>query len=217
VIDDERFTLRDVDRASATRNFDSGASSLRLDAVLHAGRRRALVEQDMQRTSPILLTRLGRAELAPLVHDAAMRLWGRNRSRGPVRTRGVVALALCALIGGCKTQPPPTVETLEFPVLVLFEDSGVVRHDDAKDLRRMSVQRVTGSNTPPLLIDSNLDIYRLDGLASIHGGMWLMANPSGRTEVTFELIRVAHADAGEARRLIVEREVRLRHGDDGGA
>ena len=67
---------------------------------------------------------------------------------------------------------------------------------------------------PPFLIDSRLDIYRLEKLASVHGGMWLMANPSGTTEVTFELMRVAQADVAQARRLIAERDGGLRNDPD---
>ena len=41
-----------------------------------------------------------------------------------------------------------------------------------------------------------------------------MANPSGTTEVTFELMRVAQADAARARRLIAERDGGLRNDAD---
>ena len=121
--------------------------------------------------------------------------------------RFAVLCFICVFSLACGGPPPPaSVDALAFPVLVLFEQSGVVRHDDAADLRTMSVQRVVGSNSAPFLIDSRLDIYRLEKLASVHGGMWLMANPSGTTEVTFELMRVAQADAAQARRLIAERD-----------
>jgi hypothetical protein len=136
----------------------------------------------------------------------------RSRHRGG-RARGVWALAFCALLAACKPPPPPTAEQLAFPVLVLFPDSGVVRHDDAADLKQMSTQRVAGANSAPYLIDSNLDVYRLDRLESVHGGLWLMANPVGRTEVTFELVREARADAAKARELLTEREIRLRGAD----
>lgn len=126
-------------------------------------------------------------------------------------------MVLCALFGCKAPAAPPTVGDLHFPVLVLFEQGGVLRHNDAADLNSMSVQRVVGSNSPPFLIDSNLDIYRLDRLASVHGGIWLIANPSGRTEVTFDLARVAQSDAAQSRRLIAERDQRARSDDDGGA
>ena len=126
-----------------------------------------------------------------------------------------VLFFICVSSLACGGPPPPaSVDALQFPVLVLFEQSGVVSHDDAADLRTMSVQRVVGSNSPPFLIDSRLDTYRLEKLASVHGGMWLLANPSGTTKVTFELMRVAQADAAQARRLIAERDGGLRNDPD---
>ena len=134
--------------------------------------------------------------------------------RGPSLVACLFASAASALLGGCASEQPAVVGDLAFPVLVLFEDSGVVRHDDAADLRTMSTQRVVGSNSPPFLVDSRLDVYRLDRLASVHGGLWLMANPSGHTEVTFELVRIAQADVARAQALIAERDPRLRSGDE---
>lgn len=132
-----------------------------------------------------------------------------------MRIRSFVAAAFGAVLAACKPAPPPSPETLAYPVLVLFEQSGVVRHDDVADLKEMSTQRVVNANSAPFLIDSKLDVYRLEKLASTHGGLWLMANPVGRTEVTFELARVARADAAQARALIVERDVDFRYqGDD---
>jgi hypothetical protein len=121
---------------------------------------------------------------------------------------------LAALFAACTPAPPPSVEGLAFPVLVLFEQSGTVRHDDAADLHSMAVQRVAGSNSAPFLVDARFDIYRLERLQSVHGGLWLMANPTGSTEVTFELVREARADAAQARALILQREPRLRGGMD---
>jgi hypothetical protein len=128
------------------------------------------------------------------------------------RRRGALAL-LAALLGGCAPPPPPQVEALAFPVLVLFE-SGVVRHDDPADLRTMSVQRVVNAHQPPFLVDSRFDIYRLEQLQSVHGGLWLMANPSGPTEVSFALARVAQDDAEQARALIAARVWAIREGSD---
>jgi hypothetical protein len=135
-----------------------------------------------------------------------------GRARLVVLLRASAALLLAAL-GACRSQPP-RVEDLAYPVLVLFERSGTVRHDAVADLRSMAVQRVLGSESPPWLIDSRLDIYRLERLESVHGGLWLMANPSARTQVRFDLVRVARADAVQARGLIVERDPTLRAGND---
>lgn len=135
----------------------------------------------------------------------------RNRR---TRAGSVVAAALAALLAACKPAPPPTPEALAYPVLVLFEQSGVVRHDDVADLKQMSTQRVVNANSAPFLVDSELDVYRVEKLVSTHGGLWLMANPVGRTEVTFELARVAHGDAAQARALIAERFVDIRGRDE---
>lgn len=118
------------------------------------------------------------------------------------------------LLGGCAPPAPPTAADLDYPVIVLFERSGIVAHDDATDLRTMSVQRIVHSHTPPYLVDSRLDIYRLHKLSSVHGGLWLMTHPSGHSEVDFELERVARADAAQARRLIAARDPTLRAGAD---
>ncbi len=118
-----------------------------------------------------------------------------------------------ALLVGCKAPSPLTINDLNYPVLVLFEQSGGVRHDDARDLSVMSVQRVMASNSPPFLIDSHLDIYRLDKLGSEHSGLWLMANPNGQTEVHFDLQRVSLADVAKARQLILARDPTLRSQD----
>lgn len=133
------------------------------------------------------------------------------------RTRNFVAIAVGALLAACKPAPPPSVDDLAYPVVVAWESSGIVRHDDAKDLQVMSTQRVVNANSAPFLVDSQLDVYRLDRLASTHGGMWLMANPVGRTDVTFELVRVAQGDAARARALIARRTWEIREGNDSAA
>lgn len=126
------------------------------------------------------------------------------------RLAGASVLLGMLLGAACSAPPPVLAEDLAYPVLVLFPQSGSVRHDDTADLRMMGVQRVMGYDGTVMLIDSRLDIYRLDGLASTHSGLWLMAHPSGRTEVRFELHRIGQADIEQARRLILEREPTLR-------
>jgi hypothetical protein len=141
------------------------------------------------------------------VSRAAFAVLSRAMASVLVRT----CLAACTLLGAA-CSPPPAVSPAElaYPVLVLFPQSGSVRHDDAADLRVMSVQRVMGANGPVVLIDSRLDIYRLDRLESTHSGLWLMAHPNGQTDVDFELQCIDQADIEQARRLMLEREPRLR-------
>jgi len=133
--------------------------------------------------------------------------------RQQANVRVLIATALSALLAACKPAPPPTVDALHFPVVVAWE-SGIVRHDDAADLRSMSTQRVINAKAPPFLVDSNLDVYRLDKLQSVHGGMWLMANPSGNGEVSFELARIAQGDAAQARTLLAASDWHIREGKD---
>jgi hypothetical protein len=127
--------------------------------------------------------------------------------------RGLLA-AMLAAIAGCAAAPAPTPADLAYPVLVLFEQGGGVRHDDAEDLSKMRVQRIMAAGDAVFLVDSRLDIYRLDKLESVHSGIWLMAHPSDFTEVRFDLQRVASADARMARKLISECEYRLRSNED---
>ncbi|MEZ5461218.1 hypothetical protein [Dokdonella sp.] len=122
-------------------------------------------------------------------------------------------MLLIVLLAGCAPPPPVMPADLAYPVLVLFPQSGSVRHDDAADLKIMSVQRVMGAHGEVYLIDSRLDIYRLDKLESEHSGIWLMAHPNGRTEVRFDLQRIATADAIRARQLIVDRDARMKSAD----
>ncbi|HOX72647.1 MAG TPA: hypothetical protein PLR28_06225 [Dokdonella sp.] len=117
----------------------------------------------------------------------------------------IVTIAVGLLAGCAKPPPPPKAVDLAYPVLVLFEQSGAVRHDDAGDLAMMAVQRIMASASSPLLIDSRLDIYRLDDLESVHSGLWLMANPSGLSEVRFALHRESTADLRRARQLVAAR------------
>jgi len=51
----------------------------------------------------------------------------------------------------------------------------------------MHTNYVVLSEGTPVLIDSQFKIYAMEGLRSTHNGMWLMAHPSGLTEVMFEL------------------------------
>lgn len=76
---------------------------------------------------------------------------------------------------------------LQFPVVVLYSTALTILYKDAVDLSVMSVQLVINSRTPPVLIDSKLDVFTLQKLRSTHNGLWLIAHPAGATEVTFEL------------------------------
>jgi hypothetical protein len=108
------------------------------------------------------------------------------------------------IFGGCRPSPPKPVEVkdIQFPVLVLFSNSGASVYDRSEDLHVMHVNRVNLSDQPPTLIDSGFAIYTMEQLRSIHGGLWLMAHPSGTTDVTFELKRATESGKDAALRLV---------------
>ena len=59
------------------------------------------------------------------------------------------------------------------------------------------------NNQAPRLIDSGFNIFMMQNLRSVHGGLWLMANPSAITDVTFEL-KEEKSGRTEAQRLFAE-------------
>ena len=98
---------------------------------------------------------------------------------------GVLALFF---VGSCsREKPAPKIENLRFPVVILFGNASIRLCQGPSELTRMHSNYLTLNNQDPVLIDSEFKIYSLDNLRSVHGGLWLMANPSGATDVTFEL------------------------------
>jgi len=67
----------------------------------------------------------------------------------------------------------------------------------------MHTNYLTLNDRDPRLIDFKLNVYVMEKLRSVHGGLWLMAHPSEITEVTFELKRQKSGQA-EAQRLFSE-------------
>lgn len=95
------------------------------------------------------------------------------------------------------------MEKLQFPVVVLFGNSSVRVCSSADDLKKMHTNNLTLNNETPHLIDSSFNIFTMENLRSVHGGLWLMANPVAITEVTFELKR-QKSGRTEAQRLFAE-------------
>ena len=111
--------------------------------------------------------------------------------------------ALLALLTGCTPKPPPKagVADLHFPVAVLFPSASIVLFKDKVDLGVMHMNYVLDSGgASPVVIDSNFDIYTMERLRSTHGGLWLMAHPSGTTEVAFDLTRSPKSGLEAARK-----------------
>jgi len=117
-----------------------------------------------------------------------------------MKTRHMAILSvLLTLLSGCKPKQPPKVPDLHFPVAVLFSNSSTVPYKDADDLGIMHVNLLVMTDQHPTLIDSNFDIYTMEHLRSTHGGLWLMAHPSGNTEVEFTLLRAQKSGLEAAR------------------
>lgn len=112
--------------------------------------------------------------------------------------------ALLALVTGCRAKPlpPPSVADLKFPVAVNYQRAAVVLFTDATDLGTMSLGQMNGISGPPPLIDSSFAIYTLKDLRSTHGSLWLMANPTGFTPVTFTLERAPKSGIEAVREII---------------
>ena len=118
------------------------------------------------------------------------------------RLAAIVCLSLCA---SCSKKSPPKIESLQFPVVILFGNSATRVCKDRADLTMMHTNYVVLSEGTPALIDSQFKIYAVERLRSTHNGMWLMAHPSGLTEVTFEL--KAQRSGREAARELFTRQL----------
>jgi hypothetical protein len=119
------------------------------------------------------------------------------------RTLAIFGAFALALNGCNQPTPPPRMQNLQFPIIVLFGNSSVLRCSGPDELKKMHTNYLTLNNQVPRLIDSGFNIFSMEKLRSVHGGLWLMANPSGMTEVTFEL-KPQKSGRAEAQRLFAE-------------
>lgn len=112
-------------------------------------------------------------------------------------------LALALIMSCSKHEPAPSLDALQFPVVVLFGNSSILLCSEPADLTKLHTNYLTLNDRDPRLIDSKLKVYLMEKLRSVHGGLWLMAHPSEITEVTFELKR-QKSGRTEAQRLFGE-------------
>src|SRR5690242_6974734 len=108
----------------------------------------------------------------------------------PGHLGAVGTVAVCLLFSSCNQKMcAPAIASLEFPVIVLFENSSILVCSSREELTKMHSNYLILNNRDPRLIDSKLNVYVMEKLRSVHGGLWLTAHPSEITEVTFELRR----------------------------
>jgi len=88
---------------------------------------------------------------------------------------------------GCSDEPGPKIDGLQFPVVVLFGNAATRLCNEPSELTNMHSNYIVLNSETPALIDSAFKIYAMERLRSVHTSLWLMANPSGATDVTFEL------------------------------
>jgi hypothetical protein len=101
----------------------------------------------------------------------------------------IAGATLAALsVGSClKPERATKIAELRFPVAVLFGNGSMLLGQQPGQLTNMHTNYIILNSETPLLIDADFKINSLDHFRSVHGGLWLMAHPSGATDVTFEL------------------------------
>ena len=101
--------------------------------------------------------------------------------------RAIAATLLLGALAACRPRPAPSIESLRYPVVILFGNSSVRLCSGPADLKKMHSNYIVLNDQPPILVDSDFKIYSLEHFRSVHSGLWLIANPSGVTEVAFDL------------------------------
>jgi hypothetical protein len=134
------------------------------------------------------------------------------------RRSGLPVLALAAWAGaflGCSREPEVVpAAVLKFPVVLIAGASAAhtVSHRadvvaNSKDLGTMRVERLSNlpdpdANDPPLVIDSSASVFAMENIEGEHGGLWMMANPTGMMPIRYQLVRHEPSGIAAARALI---------------
>ncbi|MFH1302995.1 MAG: hypothetical protein ABIK07_18195 [Planctomycetota bacterium] len=108
------------------------------------------------------------------------------------------------LMRGGPALPQPTINDLNFPVVVFFSPTSFSVDHSAEELTTMNIQRVLMQQKPPHLIDNQLNLFQLDELNSTRSSYTLLLNAgTGTTPVSFTLKPVRDETRTEARKLLI--------------
>lgn len=129
-------------------------------------------------------------------------------------------LACAAWIGflpGCSRAPVVVpVDSLTFPAVLVTGTRPTlgVAHVarvvvDREDLSRMRSELYSGlsdttATDPPIVIDAGAKIADMTQIKGAHGGLWMMANPTGMMPITFTLVQRKDQGVEAARALIAD-------------
>jgi hypothetical protein len=127
----------------------------------------------------------------------------------------LLAIACAAILAGCSREPEVVpVGSLAFPVVLITgtNPSNALPHRakviaDASELGRMRVEQYstltdTTISDPPIVIDSAASIFDMKDIEGEHGGLWMMANPTGMMPIRYKLVRREPSGIEPARTLI---------------
>lgn len=100
--------------------------------------------------------------------------------------------------------PQPTINDLNFPVVVFFSPTIYTLDLTAEELTTMNIQRVLVQQTPPLLIDNQLRLFQMDDLISTSSSSTMLLKAgTGKTPVSFSLKPVRDDSKTEVRKLLI--------------
>ena len=138
--------------------------------------------------------------------------------------RAPAALLACAAwagaLLGCSREPVVVpAASLTFPVVLITGGaaaSNALPHRarvfaslDQLSHMRVELYSVTSSKTSaeaPKVIDANAQVLDMMNIEGEHGGLWIMANPTGMMPIRFTLVRREQTGIGPARDLIAAAE-----------
>ena len=120
---------------------------------------------------------------------------------------------------GCNRAPVVVpVDSLTYPAVLITgtRPTLFVAHlarvvVDREDLSRMRSELFSGlsdttATDPPIVIDSNAKLADMTQIKGEHGGLWMMAHPTGMMPIQFTLIQRKQQGVEEARKLIADCE-----------